>query len=81
MCLAKSAPKRQESIAQRSSLIWTFPICGPKWSKKHSPGFTLDNSPPDWALKGATGTANQAFSGNFSVQTGFFRYSVTPELL
>jgi hypothetical protein len=52
MCLAKSAPKRQESIAQRSSLIWTFPICGPKWSKKHSPGFTLGNSPPDWALKG-----------------------------
>jgi hypothetical protein len=31
---------------------------GPKWPRKHSPGFTLGNlHPPDLALKGPPGTA------------------------
>jgi hypothetical protein len=36
---------RPEGIA-----VCPFPIRGPKWPRKHSPGFTLGSSP--WALKG-----------------------------
>jgi hypothetical protein len=34
---------------------WTFPIRGPKWPRKHSPGFTLDNSPTRISPERATG--------------------------
>ena len=31
------------------SAIWSLPICGPKWPKKHSPaqGLPWVNSPPE----------------------------------
>jgi len=35
----------------------TFPIRGPKWPGKHSPGFTRVIPPPELALKGLLGTA------------------------
>jgi hypothetical protein len=34
-------------IRSEEPVIWTFPICGPKWRKKHSPGFTLGYFPPN----------------------------------
>jgi hypothetical protein len=38
----------------KGPVIWTFPICGPKWPIKHSPGFTLGNSPTRISPEGAT---------------------------
>jgi hypothetical protein len=31
-------------IGPKGRAIWTFPICGPKRPREHSPGFTLGNS-------------------------------------
>jgi hypothetical protein len=28
-------------LARRTSGVWTYAICDPKWPKEHSPGFTL----------------------------------------
>jgi hypothetical protein len=48
--------------AIRPEKVWMVPIRGPKWPRKHSPGFTLGNCPqPGLALKGQPGTARTRF--------------------
>jgi hypothetical protein len=32
-------------VSRKGSIIWPFPICGPKFPKKPSPGFTLEIPP------------------------------------